>query len=82
MNDEELLSQAAGMPTIYVDGFGAFRKLNGVLRCVGFVVGSGAQINLIVSLTGAEAGIADARTALDEQPTKNGAPKERSRLAH
>ena len=81
MNDEELLSQAAGMPTIYVDGFGAFRKLNGVLRCVGFIVGSGAQVNLIVSLTGAEAGIVDARLALDEAPGKV-CPTARLRLAH
>jgi hypothetical protein len=82
MNDEELLSQAAGMPTIYVDGFGAFRKLNGVLRCVGFVVGSGAQINLIVSLTGAEAGIADARLALDEESSKSFPTTKLLRLAH
>ena len=54
MSDEELLLQAASLPPVYVDGFGAFRKVNGVLRCVGWVIDAGAQLNLIVSLVGAE----------------------------
>jgi hypothetical protein len=81
MNDEELLFQATGMQTIYVDGFGAFRKINGVLRCIGFTIDGGAQLNLIVSLIGAEAGIADARRTLDEKGTKSMVP-DRLRLTH
>jgi hypothetical protein len=81
MNDEELLVQATGMQTIYVDGFGAFRKINGVLRCIGFTIDGGAQLNLIVSLVGAEAGIADARRTLDEKGIKSIIP-DRLRLAH
>lgn len=70
MNDEELLRQAANCPTVYFDGFGCFRNINGVLRCVGYVLHSGAQLNLIVSLTGAEAANAEARRALDARPVK------------
>lgn len=81
MNDDELLVQATGMQTIYVDGFGAFRKINGVLRCIGFTIDGGAQLNLIVSLIGAEAGIADAQRALDEKGAKSIVP-ERLRLVH
>jgi hypothetical protein len=65
MSDEELLLQAAVLPPVYVDGFGAFRKVNGVLRCVGWVIDAGAQLNLICSLTGAEEGNRAARQALD-----------------
>ena len=54
MNDEELLSQSAALAAVYVDGFGAYRKVNGVLRCVGYIIDSGAQLNLIISLPGAE----------------------------
>ncbi|MCK1278249.1 hypothetical protein IVB46_23805 [Bradyrhizobium sp. 61] len=81
MNDEELLVQATGMQTVYVDGFGAFRKINGVLRCIGFTIDGGAQMNLIISLVGAEAGIADARRTLDEKGSKSIVP-ERLRLIH
>jgi len=81
MNDEELLVQATGMQTVYVDGFGAFRKINGVLRCIGFTIDGGAQLNLIVSLVGAESSIVEARRALDEKGTKSIVP-ERLRLAH
>ena len=65
MSDEELLLQATGLPPVYVDGFGAFRKVNGVLRCVGWVIDAGAQLNLIVSLVGAEESNLAARQALD-----------------
>ncbi|OAF05437.1 hypothetical protein AYJ54_00595 [Bradyrhizobium centrolobii] len=81
MDDRELLFQAAGMQTVYVDGFGAFRKINGVLRCVGFTIDSGAQINLIVSLVGAEAANVEARRVLDEKVSNTLIP-ERLRLAH
>jgi hypothetical protein len=70
MEDEELLLQAANCPTSYFDGFGGYRKINGVLRCVGFILGSGAQLNLIVSLSGAEMANRRTREMLDEKPTK------------
>jgi len=83
MSDEELLLQAVGVPTVYLDGFGAFRKINGVLRCVGFTVGSGAQLNLVVSLAGAEAGCIEARRALDDEgPVKGIVIMDRLKLAH
>jgi hypothetical protein len=82
MNDEELLRQSAVMPTVYFDGFGAFRKINGVLRCVGYVIGSGAQMNLVVSLAGAEAGIVEAERILKESPVKTGPGLEWLRLHH
>jgi len=67
MTDEELLAQSASLAPIYVDGFGAFRKVNGVLRCVGWVIDAGAQLNLIVSLAGADQGTRAARHVLDEK---------------
>ena len=70
MNDEELLLQAANCPTMYFDGFGNYRKINGVLRSIGFIIGSGAQLNLVVSLAGAEAANRETRRTLDEQPVK------------
>ncbi|MGY3359776.1 hypothetical protein ACVWZK_006439 [Bradyrhizobium sp. GM0.4] len=82
MNDEELLTQAAAMPTVYVDGFGAFRKINGVLRCVGYVIGSGAQLNLIISLSGAESSIIEAKRTLEEKPVKTQPRLDALRLTH
>lgn len=82
MEDDELLLQAATAPTLYFDGFGAFRKINGVLRCVGYVIGGGAQLNLIVSLTGAETANIEARRVLEEKPAKAVTIMERLRLAH
>lgn len=82
MNEEELLRQAANAPTMYFDGFGAFRKINGVLRCVGYVLGSGAQLNLIISLTGAEAANAEAKRVLEEPPTKRTSSMDWLRSAH
>ena len=82
MNDEELLFQAAHVKTMYFDGFGAFRKINGVVRCVGYVIETGAQLNMIVSLTGLEAGIAEARRTLDEKPVKPNARWDRLLRTH
>jgi hypothetical protein len=82
MNEEELLRQAASVPTFYFDGFGAFRKINGVLRCAGFVIGGGVQLNLIVSLNGAEAALVDAKRALDAKESSEVRVLERIRLAH
>lgn len=70
MTDEELLQEATNCPTAYFDGFGAYRKINGVLRCIGFIIGTGAQLNLVVSLAGAEISSRETRRVLDEQPTK------------
>ena len=70
MEDKELLLQAAGAQTMYFDGFGAYRKVNGVLRCVGYVFESGAQLNLIVSLAGAAIANVEARRVLEEKSTK------------
>lgn len=67
MTDEELLDQGANVPTMYFDGFGAYRKVNGVLRCIGFVCGVGAQLNLVVSLVGADEANRQTRRALEEQ---------------
>ncbi|PDT71711.1 hypothetical protein CO683_00700 [Bradyrhizobium ottawaense] len=82
MTDEELLAEAASMPTVYLDGFGAFRKINGVLRCVGYVIGNGAQLNLIVSLSGAEAGCLEAQRVLEEKPAIGSLDAAKLRLAH
>jgi hypothetical protein len=70
MNDEELLQQAANCPTVYLDGFGAYRNINGVLRCVGFILQSGAQLNLVISLVGADRANRETRRILDEGPIK------------
>jgi hypothetical protein len=71
MEDEELLLQAANCPTMYFDGFGSYRKINGVLRCVGYILGSGAQLNLIISLAGAEMANRETKRILDERPIKS-----------
>jgi hypothetical protein len=70
MTDEELLQQSASVATMYFDGFGNYRKINGVLRCIGFIIGSGAQLNLVVSLAGAEMANHETRRVLDEHPVK------------
>lgn len=69
MSDEELLLQSKNAPTMYFDGFGSYRRINGVLRCIGYIIGSGAQLNLVVSLAGAEAANKETRRALDEKAT-------------
>lgn len=66
MRDEELLEQAMRLPLVYCDGFGAYRKINGVLRCVGFVLQGGATLNLAVSLTGADQAQLDTHHVLHE----------------
>lgn len=70
MCDEELLRQAANCPTMYFDGFGGYRKINGVMRCIGYILGSGAQLNLVVSLNGADLAQRATREILDEKATK------------
>jgi len=82
MTDEELIAQATSLIPVYVDGFGAFRKTNGVLRCVGWVIDGGAQLNLIVSLTGADQANYDARRILDERPIRTVGVWSGSTLAH
>lgn len=82
MNDEDLLEQAASCPTVYLDGLGCFRSINGVLRSVGFIHGSGAQLNLFISLTGAEVANVAARRILDEGPGESIGIWNRARLSH
>jgi len=82
MTDEELISQAASLIPVYVDGFGAFRKTNGVFRAIGFVADTGAVLNLIVSLTGADRANHEARRILDEKPVQTIGVWSGSTLAH
>lgn len=82
MTDEELLAQAPGLPVLYFDGYGAYRKVNGVLRCVGWTIGLGAQYNIVTSLAGAEWGNRVVRHVLDEKPTKPQKIWNGSALAH
>jgi hypothetical protein len=82
MTDEELIAQAALLIPVYVDGFGAFRKTNGVFRTVGWVADSGAVLNLIVSLTGADQANHEARRILDEKPVQTIGVWGGSTLAH
>lgn len=70
MDEQELMSQGADVRTMYFDGFGGYRKINGVLRCIGFIIGSGAQLNLVVSLAGADKAAVATRQTLDETATK------------
>jgi hypothetical protein len=70
MTDQDLMEQAPGLPVFYCDGYGAYRKHNGVLRCVGYTLELGAQCNLITSLAGAEQAIRALRFALDEKSAK------------
>lgn len=71
MTDEELIEQAQGLPLIYCDGFGAYRKVNGILRCVGFIIQGGAVLNLGVSIIGADAAQIETQRTLHEEPTKS-----------
>jgi hypothetical protein len=81
MTDEELLAQAPALPVLYFDGFGAYRKVNGLLRCVGYTLELGAQYNLMTSLVGAEEGNRIVRSVLDA-PTKGIAIWSGATLAH
>lgn len=67
MTDEELIEQAQCLPLVYVDGFGAYRKVNGVLRCIGYILQGGATLNLAVSLIGADAAQLETQRALRDQ---------------
>jgi hypothetical protein len=82
MTDEDLLAQAPGVQTMYFDGFGAYRKINGVLRCIGYVMEGGAQLNLVVSLCGADAANAETRRVLDSKASKGIAIWTGTSLAH
>lgn len=82
MRDEELLEQAQSLQLIYCDGFGAFRKVNGLLRCVGFVIQGGAMLNLAVSLSGADQAQVETRRALSESDLKISTPWNERELTH
>jgi hypothetical protein len=71
MTDDELIEQSAGLLPVYCDGFGAFRKINGVFRCIGYVLDSGANLNLIVSLAGADQAQLDIHRVLHEESMKS-----------
>jgi hypothetical protein len=68
VSEEDLLLQAPTLPVLYFDGFGAFRKMNGLLRCVGFTLELGAQYNVLISLTGADVANRATRAVLDQKP--------------
>lgn len=70
MTDEELMALSIGMPITYCDGFGAYRQVNGLLRCVGYALNSGIQLNLAVSLIGANHAQAETRRVLNEEPSR------------
>lgn len=70
MTDEELLEAAVRLPILYFDGYGAYQRINGVLRCVGYDLRAGPQYNLVTSLVGAEQANRDTRRCLDEKPIK------------
>lgn len=82
MTDQELIEQAQSLPLIYCDGFGAYRKVNGILRCVGFIIQGGAVLNLGVSLIGADAAQAETQRTLREHPAKCIAIWDERALAH
>jgi hypothetical protein len=82
MTDEELLEQAPHLPVLFFDGFGAYRRVNGLLRCVGFTLDLGAQSNLIISLAGAEQANHEARRILDGKPVQTIGVWSGSTLAH
>ena len=69
MTDEELREAAPSLPVLYFDGFGYYRKCNGLLRCVGYTLGVGPQYNLVTNLTGADATNKIIRRILDGEPT-------------
>lgn len=71
MNDKELIMQSALIPPVYVDGFGAFRIVNGILRTVGFVYDGGAQLNLYCSIPGAEDAQIATKRILSEHPANS-----------
>lgn len=83
MTDEDLLAQSGSLPTMYFDGFGNFQRVNGVLRCIGYVLQTGANLNLVVSLTGADqAQIETARILRDQEPVKGFRIWAGAKLAH
>ena len=67
MTDEELQEAAPTLPVLYFDGFGNYKKVNGLLRCTGYTLGVGPQYNLVTSLAGADATNRIIRRILDER---------------
>lgn len=82
MTDEDLIEQAGALLPVYCDGFGGYRKINGVLRCVGYVLQGGANLNLIVSLAGADQAQIDTQRTLRQEPVKGVDIWNGYRLAH
>jgi hypothetical protein len=82
MTDQDLMEQAPAISVLYFDGLGAFRKINGVLRCVGYTLELGAQMNVLISLAGAEQAIRSIRFALDAKEVPKIGVGSGSTLAH
>ena len=76
------MGQPPAISVLYFDGLGAFRKINGVLRCVGYTHELGAQLNVLISVAGAEQAIRAMRFALDGEPTKTSIVGAGIALAH
>lgn len=75
--DDIAIEEPHSVREYYCDGFGTFRKINGVLRCTGYVIETAphgsiriATVKLIISLAGANQAQMEARRVLDETPTK------------
>jgi hypothetical protein len=69
MTDEEMIAQALSLPHLYFDGYVAYRKMNGVLRCIAHIDGV-PQYNIITSVVGADLANRATRLALDAKPTR------------
>lgn len=80
MSLEEIqIEEPRPLKPIYVDGFGDYCVVNGVLRCTGFTLVAGqfpglgsarvAVVKLIVSIAGADQAQLDTHRALRERPT-------------
>jgi hypothetical protein len=80
MSDVDLIEETNSLIPVYVDGFGEFRVMNGVLRCTGFQLSAGqfpgsgpartAVVKLIISIAGADQAQLETQRVLREGPTK------------
>lgn len=82
MTDQELMAEAPSLPVLFFDGFGAFRKVNGLLRCVGYTLSLGSQANLIISIAGAAEASVEALRVINEDSAKGGSVWKGMTLAH
>jgi hypothetical protein len=78
MSEDFEIHEPRPLKPIYVDGFGQFTLINGVLRCTGFTISESeipglgavrtAQVKLIVSLAGADQAQMETQRILREKP--------------